>query len=148
MKADLDRTTKKIVLIMGKEYEPALLPADIPRGKEGNCFDWCALQTAKLFPKYQYVEGITTNPEHPDEWVLHAWMTDGTHAFDPTWNAIQDYSGKEVPMPSAYCGIAFNMRDVRDFMTETGYQGILANRARDIELWKRIKKRLKKGAIV
>lgn len=144
MKANLDRTTKIIVLQLGQEYEPAVLPSDIPRGQVGNCFDWCALQTAKLHPKYGYVEGIVSNPENPKEWVLYGWMTDGVHAFDPTWNAIKDVTGKEVPMPSVYIGIGFDIRAVRDFIKLTGYQGILANRKRAPELWKVIKKGIKK----
>lgn len=139
MKADLDDSTRTLVVMWGKKYKPAILPADIKRGKLGMCFDWCALQTAELNPKYRYVEGIASSPEDNNQWILHAWMTDGVHAFDPTWSATQDFSGKEVPMPSEYIGIEFNIFQVFNFMKLTGYQGLLANRWRAPEFWDSIK---------
>jgi hypothetical protein len=130
MKAELDTATKQLVKRFGRDYQPTLLPADIERGPVGMCFDWNALQAARLYPKYQYVEGIATHPEEPTQWVLHAWLTDGTHAFDPTWDVIDNTTGKHRPVPSRYIGIVMPIRAVATFMRVTGYQGVLANRWR------------------
>lgn len=138
MKAVLNVKTRRLVKRLGQEFTPALLPADIPRGPVGTCFDWNALQCARLYPKYQYVEGIATNPEDPKKWVLHAWLTDGENAFDPTWMATRDADGKEFPVPSRYIGIIMPIHDVATFMRMTEYQGVLANRHRAPEIVKNI----------
>ncbi len=114
----------------GREYRRAVLPKDINRGPTGKCFDWCALQAAahhKQGGKYRYVEGIASDPERPGEWILHAWLTDGIHAFDPTWAAIHDVTGKEVPIPARYIGIEMPILKVARFMNITGYQSAIGN---------------------
>ncbi len=129
---DLSITTEKIIEDYGREYKAALLPDDIERGAPGICFDWCALQAVKN-RKYGYVEGVALDPdlikEGKERWILHAWLTDGEHAFDPTWMATDD-DGKQQPLPSVYIGIAMPILAVATFMRLTGYQGVLANRWR------------------
>lgn len=110
-----------------QRFKPAVLPKDIARGKVGECFDWCIVQ-AICHPKYTYVEGLAREPGN-DRWILHAWLTDGEHAFDPTWGAF-DNSGRELPMPSEYLGLTMDTKLVVSFMKRTGYQGVLANRDR------------------
>ncbi len=62
------------------------------------------------------------------KFVLHAWLTDGEFAFDPTWKAFDKETGKEVaPTPVNYIGIEMDIKLVAEFMLETGYQGIFAN---------------------
>lgn len=134
---DLDINTEKIIEKYGRKYKPAVLPDDIERGVQGICFDWCALQAAKN-RKYTYVEGIALDPDLARQgikrWILHAWLTDGKRAYDPTWNAIRDADGKEVPIPTIYIGIPMTIQSVHLFMSMTGYQGLLANRWRLPEL--------------
>lgn len=119
---DIQRTVKKY----GRTFEPAVLPADILRWPVGVCFDACALNTAKSDGKYQYVEGIATIK---GETYLHAWMTDGTYAFDPTWQATDD-DGNDLVPPVEYRGVIMPITAVALFMRMTGYQGLLANRWR------------------
>lgn len=130
---DLDKDTEKIIEKYGRRYKPAILPADIERGVQGICFDWCALQAVKN-RKYTYVEGIALDPDLAQKgikrWILHAWLTDGKRAYDPTWNAIRDSDGKEFPLPTVYLGIPMAIQAVVTFMRMTGYQGVLANRWR------------------
>lgn len=138
---------KKLIRKYGREYTQAVLPPDIPRGPVGKCFDYCALQAA-IFSKnlqdgkYSYVEGIATDPE-TGRWVLHAWLTDGAYAFDPTWASFENHSGKELPMPCQYIGIRMPIKDVAHFMRKTTYQGLLGNRWRDPELVDTILERTK-----
>ena len=131
----VDNGTLQIIAIKGKEYKPAPLAEDIEDGPTGLCFDWCALQAAKSRRfqngKYRYVEGMATDPD-TGAWILHAWLTDGEHAFDPTWPVI-DSKGqvvRNVAPPCRYIGIELDIRAVHKFMKKTGYQGVLANRWR------------------
>jgi hypothetical protein len=124
MKIDLDQTTADIVVKLGKQYEWAPLPDDIKKGPTGMCFDWSALQTARLHPKYRYVEGIAKSV-FDNDWKLHAWLTDGTHAFDPTWMVIGDQKHLKGVPPFHYIGIEIDIHTVHKFMKLTGYQGIL-----------------------
>lgn len=131
-----DRKIAKIVVDNGQFYKPAVLPSDIPRGMPGQCFDWCALQAVKN-RKYSYVEGLATDPDDQSSWILHAWLTDGVHAFDPTWGAFDD-DGVEHPVPAQYLGFEMDTVKVAKFMKATGYQGIIANSWRNQELFKEI----------
>ena len=129
----------------GKYYTSALLPNDIERGEIGECFDTCALRVAhhvfvKGKAKYRYVEGVAmcfAGTDRLDKlkgiWVLHAWLTDGVHAFDTTWLTLNP-QGKEVAMPAIYVGFEMKIKQVVDFMAKTKYQGILANGWRAPEL--------------
>lgn len=121
-------STEQIDLILskGKQYTPALLPADIPRGKLHDCFDHCAIAAAKNFRKYKYVEGLARHPLKPEEWILHAWLTDGTHAFDPTWQCF-DQDKVEQPVPTIYIGLEIDLLALANFMKVTGYKSIFAN---------------------
>lgn len=114
----------------GKEYTPALLPSDIVRGPLGRCFDTCAQIAGAC--KYKYVEGIALNPSNPDQMILHGWVTDGIHAFDPTWKSFQ--GDEEIPIPTKYTGIEMDIAKVFDFMRTTEYQGVIANAWRNPEL--------------
>lgn len=122
----------KLIITRGKTYKPALLPLNIERGKLSECFDWCALQAMK-HPEYSYVEGLASNPEDPENYILHAWLTDGVHAYDPTWQATKGID--EKPVPSHYIGIEMPTLKVLMFMQATGYQGVIANRWRAPKLW-------------
>lgn len=118
---------------LGQEYHAALLPSDLKRWPVGSCYDASAIQ-AVMNRKYTYVEGIaqTTNG-----WVCHAWLTDGLHAFDPTWYAYKE-KDTEVPYPGRYFGIPIDLADLGEFMSATGYQGIFPNSWRAPEIAKRI----------
>lgn len=138
----VEMTIAKVVLAHGKTYKPALLPDNLLRGPVGQCFDWCALESVK-HPEYRYVEGLASSPEDEDDYLVHAWLTDGTHAFDPTWHA--DVAGVEKPMPAHYIGIEFTRTELLTFMRSTGYQGVLANHWRNIPLWLKILDRIEKS---
>lgn len=133
MKKALTEDEYNLVAELGRPYEPAVLPDNIPRGEVGTCFDTCAL-LALNYPGYQYVEGIALSPDNRKKWILHAWLTDGAHAFDPTWKATDDNTGKEVPIPTEYVGIEMDIIKVAAFMRLTGYQGIIANRFRSPQI--------------
>jgi hypothetical protein len=115
----------------GRIFIPALLPADIPRGNTGDCFDHCLLIAAKCDydgnKKYRYVEGMARDPLTGD-WILHAWLTDahGVNAYDPTWKA-HDNAGAERPVPTDYRGVAMATQLVVRFVTETEYKSVFAN---------------------
>lgn len=124
---------------VGKFYEPALLPEGIERGDVGKCFDTCMMAAIRN-PHLRYVEGVAMTFAGKDmvakikgKWVLHAWLTDGEKAFDPTWYAL-DPEGKERVMPTVYVGIEMDIRDVAAFVKATEYQGVIANRHRHPEL--------------
>jgi hypothetical protein len=115
------------VLIHGKRYNPAMLPNEIKRGKVGDCFDTALIQTLKN-PKFRYVEGIAKRPSN-GEWVLHAWLTDGVNAFDPTWGIL--FLGKFFPLKTEYIGIEMNAKQVLEFCVNTEYRSVLHNGWRD-----------------
>lgn len=129
MKLDpLSRQILRIVITHGKDYESALLPDDIEPGPLGQCYDWCFFQAVKN-RKYRYVEGLAIDPRN-GEVILHAWLTDGIYAFDPTWHALDEFD-KKVPIPYDYLGIEMDILHVHAFMKSTGYQGVLGNRWRN-----------------
>lgn len=128
-KALLDNDTMQLIHKLGREYKPALLPADVTRGRVGWCFDDCAIRALQSKGKYRYVEGLAVTVRSPEP-RLHAWLTDGENAFDPTWMAMKDDTGEEFPIPGAYLGIEMPIELVAKFMVDTGYQGVLANRHR------------------
>jgi SAM-dependent methyltransferase len=132
-----DSPAIQLILNHGKTYKTALLPADIERGPLGKCFDWCALQAAR-HRQYRYVEGLASNPQEEDDWVLHAWLTDGKQAFDPTWAAEDKRTKKQFPVPASYVGIEMDIISVARFMSKTGYQSVLGNYWRNPELAERI----------
>lgn len=145
MKKMTDRQIANFVLKYGKQYTPAVLPADIQRGEPGKCFDWCAATAAKSYRfqngRYRYVEGIASIPGEPENFTNHAWLTDGIHAFDPTWMST-DKDDVEHPVPSYYIGVEMDILDVGEFMVTTEYQGIMYNSWRSPEIWARIKKKI------
>ena len=131
----LEIITEK-VLIHGKKYIPAIVPSELERGRVGDCFDWTLIQ-AMLNPKYKYVEGIARRPSNGD-WVLHAWLTDGVHAFDLTWGMYFGKSREEaikanrvLPCPTEYIGIEMETKGVIDFYKSTQYKSVLHNGWRD-----------------
>jgi hypothetical protein len=145
-KAEVDDEIIRIVERYGREYEPAVLPKDIQRGEPGMCFDWCMVQTALHKEKYQYVEGLALDPDKlrrgERKWILHAWMTDGTHAFDPTWLCEHAETGEELPIVTAYAGIPMEIHQAAGFVSMYGYQGLLANRKRN---WPYVRRVLRAG---
>ena len=123
----------EVVMIHGKQFKPAILPSEIKRGKMGDCFDVCILN-AMNNKKYKYVEGFVRNPKDKDHWIMHAWLTDGEHAFDPTWIALDKRDKKEIPIPTIYVGIEMNTMKVAEFLLEVKYKSVLANGWRNRKL--------------
>lgn len=117
------------LMAFGQIYEPAMLPKEVQRGRIGHCFDNCIM--AALRSKHlRYVEGVASDPSVGNEvWILHAWLTDGVRAYDPTWRAKR--GKKEVPLPAVYLGIEMDKNEVAKFMIATEYAGVLANGWRD-----------------
>ena len=129
MKALLNDELEATIRRLGKSYTPALLPSDIIRGKLGFCFDTSVMVAFTSRGKYRYVEGMAQDPAQDGKWILHGWVTDGVHAFDPTWQALDDNGNQQI-LPVEYIGIELPMAEVLRFMRKTGYQGVLANQAR------------------
>lgn len=122
----------ELVLREGRTYKPAALPPDLKRGRLGDCFDSALIQAVSSRDKYTYVEGIAEHPEQPGQWIVHAWLTDGEHAFDPTWYIR--LGATELPLDTRYVGIPMRNRDVAEFVTTTEYKSILANGYRNQKL--------------
>jgi len=122
-------------------FEPVPLPDDIERGEVGACFDTCALLALKSKGKYEYCEGMVhiIHPGQTNEWLYHAWLTDKDHkyAYDPTWLAVDDY-GVERAIPGLYKGVVLPIGLVAEFMKQSGYQGIFANKHRAPDVYKKI----------
>jgi hypothetical protein len=122
----------------GRQYKSALCPKYIRRGPVGRCFDTsilAAFDATKPDRKIWYVEGIAENPKDYDEWIYHAWVTDGVHAFDPTWRAYADHEETiELTFPIRYIGIQMEPTAVAAFMLATEHQAILKNGSLDIKL--------------
>lgn len=116
-----------------KVYISAPLPDDIEFGPLGNCFDWCAVQAALQFPKYRYVEGLA-RVQGEQEWTLHAWLSDGIHAFDPTWYTLFKGLHSRVAPPVKYLGVELDFISVARFIKRTGYQSVLCNYWRNPKL--------------
>lgn len=121
------------VLEQGKQYKPAICPPEIRRFPIGKCFDASIVNA--LDRKYRYVEGFAYSRKH-GAYVLHAWVTDGMNAFDPTWHAT-DPENKEVPVPTHYIGIEMAVEKVGKFMIATEYAGVIANYFRNPQLAER-----------
>lgn len=128
---ELEEKRAKYIFKNGKQYKPALCPSNIIRGKVGDCFDVCLLNAVKF--GYGYVEGLAMNPNNKEEWILHAWLTDGDNAFDPTWKAI-DNEGVEKPIPTVYFGLPMDTFRVFDFVKETEYKSVIENFDKNIFL--------------
>lgn len=122
----LNQELEHFLLSNGRPYKPALLPDDIERGRMGHCFDNALITAMRSGGRYTYVEGLAWNPRHGC-WMLHAWLTDGEYAFDPTWYALDNRTGKEAPFPTVYIGIEMEARKVADFVMETEYAGVVVN---------------------
>jgi len=123
---------KKVIHEKAKVYHPALLPKEIPRGKVGDCFDFC-LALCVTHPEYRYVEGLVFIN---NKWIYHAWLTDseGILAYDPTWKAVTK-EGKEMPLFMAkYFGVVMDTKKVMEFYTTTEYKALLKNYWRDKKL--------------
>lgn len=133
-----DATTEELQLVRryGKRYKAAALPADIEPGPLGWCFDWSMVQCINVREKYRYVEGIALDPE-TGKWELHAWLTDGTHAFDPTWHVLNKNKGRTF-LRTKYIGIEMPLLAVMLFVRRTEYQGVIVNRDKDPGTLKRI----------
>lgn len=122
----------KLIHEKGKQYYAGLLPKEIPRGKVGDCFDWCLVLALK-HPEYQYCEGMVLIQ---GKWYYHAWLTkDGMTAVDPTWMAIDNKTNEEIPLSMAhYIGVKMDKMLVVEFMKKTEYKAVMKNyfRAPDI----------------
>ncbi len=141
-KSEITKLIEDIVKKHGKSYVLALLPDDLERGKIGDCFEHClfsAFLSQRVNNKraYYYVEGIAGC--EAIGFAHHAWLTDGNHAYDPTWYVICDDSGKRVDISMfSYFGIELGAVDTLRFFKETGYKGFLNNRERAPEMFDRI----------
>ena len=127
MKAKLTMQQYEMITSLGKKYIPELCPENVRKFDVGKCFD-ASMWNAIYHPEYKYVEGIVLIHGQL-RWRLHAWLTDGVYAYDPTWKA--DNNGKDVPIPAEYIGIEMDTKDAAKFMRATGYQGVIANAWRD-----------------
>ena len=125
-----DETFANFIFSKGKQYRPASLPEGVFRMKLHHCFDNCA--SVAIDGKYRYVEGLVRDPRSRDRWVLHAWLTDGEHAFDPTWGMITPAGW--TPILTEYIGFEMPFDRVARFMHRTQYAGIFANAWRDPSL--------------
>lgn len=129
MKAKVTPEIRQLLDRLGaREYTPADLPADTAFGRTGECFDTCIIR-AMHNRQYQYVEGMAKIKG--EKWALHAWLSDGTHAFDPTWGTFDNETGEVHKAPAIYIGVAMDTEAVMKFMMITEYQGVLANRWRN-----------------
>ena len=126
IRGELTEEIKKWITELGQEYKPAALPSDVSRGDVGECFD-VAFINVFFSTKYQYVEGMAFSGT---EWVYHAWLTDGIHAYDPTWAVIGGMGMEDPKNPLRYIGIPLPAGFVSFFTQKTGYSGVLGNRAR------------------
>lgn len=108
----------------GKSFRPGKFPDDLLRGKVGDCFD-TSIMNAIRNEKYKYVEGYAQHPMFKDMWILHAWLTDGEQAFDPTWTQV--IAGKHYPVQTQYIGLEMDTHAVGKFMLATKYKAVIAN---------------------
>lgn len=127
-RSEVNATILKFLLKYGKEYTLAPLPTDIPKSKRGYCYERCMALAIKN-KKYTYVEGIgiDKSPEYEgsNEYLMHAWLTDGVHAYDPTWARR---NGKELyyaPV-SKYFGIEIPTKYIDSFLDESQPFGALS----------------------
>ena len=127
------KTLEKYFKKNGKPFIPEDLPDDIQMGRVGDCYDTSAIIATRR--KYRYVEGLARNPL-TGEWILHAWVTDGLYAYDPTWFTVCD--GKHLKVKTDYIGIEMDIETVALFMGKTGYKAIVANHWRNREISKKM----------
>jgi hypothetical protein len=137
----VDKYITNLIDRHGVCYEPALLPADLTHGKLHHCFDVALLAALHSDGKYQYVEGLART-YHEDQWTVHAWLTDGTHAFDPTWRAL-DPQGKDILLPVLYFGVPLDIKLASKYVMKTGQAGIIPNRHAEPLMFKTLMKRSK-----
>lgn len=139
MRRSKKRIAAGIVGKHGKPFESRLLPRTMKHGQISKCFDHTFIIALKSNGQYKYVEGFATDPENPDHWFVHAWLTDAGErfAYDTTWRCYDD-AGLEFPVPSTYVGIVMDINLVAQFVKQTGYQSVLMNRHRAPELWAQI----------
>lgn len=123
---EIDDFTIRTIEKHGKEYEPALLPYDIKRGEFGNCYYNCFMQRVELGGKYDYVEGFAIAKGFI---YLHAWLTDGKYAFDPTYIAF-DQGQNEIALRVVYIGVPFERHASSAYILKNKYFGLFANRHR------------------
>jgi hypothetical protein len=90
----------------GKWYKAVEYPREMWEGCLGHCYG-NAMIVATSEPRYRYVEGYAC-PIETGLPVHHAWVTDGTHAFDPTWGPHGWLKG------SAYFGVEFSVERADD----------------------------------
>lgn len=124
----------------GRQFYWTTLPADIPRGKLGDCFDWCLAIAARSNGKYRYCEGMA-RPMYgtkSKKWIHHAWLSDetGMYAYDPTWRAEKD--GKETILPAFYIGAVCDLHTVMEFVTKTGFKSPFANADKDMDAARKV----------
>lgn len=122
----VNREVQEYIEKHGKFYRPMTCPDYVMRGKVGDCFDVCMLNAAK-FRHLRYVEGIAAHPFQENVWIYHAWLTDGEHAFDPTWGLQHKDGGQVRPVLTIYHGIELDTRKMAEFMRATDYKAVMAN---------------------
>lgn len=129
--------TKYIEDILEKKWRhftPKELPEGLDRYELWNCYDASVMtvlrnQDKKLF----YCEWIAT-VTRTGERYLHAWVSDGEYAYDPTWRV--ELQGEVVSSRGhiEYFGIMMWKQEVWEFMLDTNHKAILANRNKNKEL--------------
>lgn len=119
-----DENFTKFIFEKGKKYYPGALPEGVKRGPTGQCFD-VSLWNAIRNPGLRYVEGLARDPRKPDRWVLHAWLTDGETAFDPTWR--QETPFGSLPILTDYIGVEIDTKKIGRFVLATEYKSVFSN---------------------
>jgi hypothetical protein len=137
----VDKYITNLIDRHGVCYEPALLPDDLRYGKLHHCFDVALIAALHSDGKYQYVEGLART-FRDEEWTVHAWVTDGTHAFDPTWRAT-DKDGNFIVLPVLYFGLPLDTELASKYVLKTGQAGIIPNRDLLPQQYKTLMKRSK-----
>jgi len=83
------------VLKNGQEFKSIIpLPADIERGRKGNCFENAVKLVIKNKKKYYYCEGYAISETSGNLVSLHAWVVNKNHkVIDSTWSDGKEYFG-------------------------------------------------------
>jgi hypothetical protein len=106
----------------GQEWQAAPLPADVERGKMGDCYK-NATHAIIEHPDWRYAEGYAYTSKVPLP-ILHGWAVkpDGTVA-DPTW----------TDAGARYFGVAYDREAYLAHIVKTKMYGVLGGKAKDAE---------------
>lgn len=113
---------ESFVLKHGKPYEQAPLADLSLQGPARMCFRNATLASLDRFVGV-YTEGFAISPGLGIP-IHHAWLTIDGRAVDVTWN----YTG------CSYFGIEFDRSDVRRWIVQNGYYGLLSGEMINVDL--------------